>query len=82
MALLSDDARSRIQKLTDKYPDRRSALLPALHVAQNEVGWLPRGAMEEVAELLGLDWDQVEEVATFYTMFYKQPVGKYLLEVC
>lgn len=82
MALLSDDARSRIQAFVDKYPDRRSALLPALHIAQNEVGWLPREAMEEVAQVLGLDWDQVEEVASFYTMYYKQPVGKYVLEVC
>jgi NADH-quinone oxidoreductase subunit E len=82
MALLSADARARIQAFVDKYPNRRSALLPALHVAQNEIGWLPREAMEEVAEVLGLDWDQVEEVASFYTMYYKQPVGRYVLEVC
>jgi NADH-quinone oxidoreductase subunit E len=51
-------------------------------VAQNEIGWLSRDAMEEVAEILGLDWDQVEEVASFYTMYYKKPVGTYVLEVC
>jgi NADH-quinone oxidoreductase subunit E len=82
MPMLSEDARARIQRFIDKYPDRRSALLPALHVAQNEIGWLPREAMEEVAHQLGLDWDQVEEVASFYTMYYKQPVGRYVLEVC
>lgn len=82
MALLSDAAQRRIQEFITLYPERRSALLPALHVAQNEVGWLSRDAMEEVAEILELDWDQVEEVASFYTMYYKQPVGTYVLEVC
>jgi NADH-quinone oxidoreductase subunit E len=82
MAVLSDDARTRIQEYVSKYPQARSALLPALHVAQNELGWLPKQAMEEVAELLDLDWDQVEEVASFYTMYYKEPVGTYVLEVC
>jgi NADH-quinone oxidoreductase subunit E len=82
MAVLSDAAHGRIQEFIALYPERRSALLPALHVAQNEVGWLSRDAMEEVAEILELDWDQVEEVASFYTMYYKQPVGTYVLEVC
>jgi NADH-quinone oxidoreductase subunit E len=82
MALLSQRAHQRIQEFISLYPERRSALLPALHVAQNEVGWLNREAMEEVAEILELDWDQVEEVASFYTMYYKQPVGTYVLEVC
>jgi NADH-quinone oxidoreductase subunit E len=82
MAVLSEAAHRRIQEFVDLYPERRSALLPALHVAQNEVGWLNRDAMEEVAEILKLDWDEVEEVASFYTMYYKQPVGTYVLEVC
>lgn len=56
--------------------------MPALHVAQNELGWLNREAMEDVAAVLDLDPDQVEEVATFYTMYYTEPVGTYVLEVC
>lgn len=82
MALLSNAVVERIHAITAKYPEKRSALLPALHEAQNEIGWLPREAMEEVAELLDLDVDQIEEVASFYTMFYKQPVGTYVLEIC
>lgn len=82
MAVLSDDAHRRIGEYVSLYPTARSALLPALHVAQNEIGWLPQEAMEEVARLLSLDWDQVEEVASFYTMYYKEPVGAYVLEVC
>lgn len=82
MTVLSAEAIARINGIVEKYPAKRSALLPALHVAQNEVGWLTRDAMEEVAELLGVSLDQVEEVASFYTMFYTEPVGTYVLEVC
>jgi len=82
MRVISDQAVRRIADIARKYPQKRSALLPALHVAQNEVGWLPREAMEDVGDLLGVSADQVEEVATFYTMYYKQPVGTYVMEVC
>lgn len=82
MAVLSEQARARIHEFVDKYPDSRSALLPALHVAQNELGWVSRAAMEEVGETLKIDPDLVEEVATFYTMYYTKPVGTYVLEVC
>lgn len=82
MNVLSEEAVSRINDIVKKYPAKRSALLPALHVAQNQVGWLTRDAMEDVATLLELSLDQVEEVASFYTMYYKQPVGTYVMEVC
>lgn len=82
MALLTEDSVRRIQDVAAKYPQMRSALLPALHIAQNQVGWVSRQVMEEVATLLQLDPDQVEEVATFYTMYYTKPVGSYVLEVC
>jgi NADH-quinone oxidoreductase subunit E len=82
MGVLSQDAVERINQIADTYPARRSALLPALHVAQNEIGWVSRSAMEEVGDLLGVDIDQVEEVASFYTMYYKEPVGTYVMEVC
>jgi NADH-quinone oxidoreductase subunit E len=82
MGVLSTDANQRITALKSIYPVARSALLPALHVAQNELGWVSREAMEEVAALLDLEPDQVEEVASFYTMYYTEPVGTYVLEVC
>lgn len=82
MPVLSSDAVARIRALAAKYPNARSALLPALHVAQNEVGWCSKSVMEEVGTLLDVPVDQVEEVATFYTMFYTEPVGTYVLEVC
>ncbi|MGI8968320.1 MAG: NADH-quinone oxidoreductase subunit NuoE [Chloroflexota bacterium] len=82
MRVLSDDAVRRIHEFMAKYPQTRSALLPALHLAQNEVGWVSREVMEDVAELLKMSVDQVEEVATFYSMYYTEPVGTYVLEVC
>jgi NADH-quinone oxidoreductase subunit E len=82
MAVLNAESVARIQEIATKYPAARSALLPALHVAQNQIGWVSRDAMEEVGALLGVEPDQVEEVASFYTMFYTEPVGTYVLEVC
>jgi NADH-quinone oxidoreductase subunit E len=82
MPLLSDEAVHRIRAVMQKYPEPRSALLPALHVAQNELGWISREAMEELGDVVGVDPDQVEEVASFYTMYYTEPVGTFVLEVC
>lgn len=82
MPLLSVESVQRIRENAAKYPQSRSALLPALHIAQNELGWISREAMEEVADILDLDPDQVEEVASFYTMYYTEPVGTYVMEVC
>jgi NADH-quinone oxidoreductase subunit E len=82
MRVLTDESVARINEYVSRYPQARSALLPALHVGQNQVGWVSRDVMEDVAEVLGLAVDQVEEVATFYTMYYTRPVGRYVLEVC
>lgn len=82
MSVLTDASIQRIREYLAQYPDTRSALLPALHVAQNQLGWLSREAMEEVGELVGVAPDKVEEVASFYTMYYTEPVGTYVLEVC
>lgn len=82
MAVLTEQSVERIREIVTRYPAPRSALLPALHVAQNQLGWVNRNAMEEVGAILGVEPDQVEEVASFYTMFYTEPVGTYVLEVC
>jgi NADH-quinone oxidoreductase E subunit len=68
-----------------KYPPGRqaSAVLPLLWIAQEQSGgWLPRAAMDHVAEILGMAPIRVYEVATFYTMFNLRPVGRYLLQAC
>lgn len=80
--MLSDKAKSEIQKLKTRYPHPNSALLPALALAQKEHGWLSPEVLEEVAEVMELSPAQVGSVASFYTMFNRRPVGKYLIQVC
>ena len=77
MSLASD-----IQKVRRQYPQTRSAVLPALRLAQERYGWLPREAFEEVAEALELTPAYCMSVASFYDMFHLEPVGRHLVEVC
>jgi NADH-quinone oxidoreductase E subunit len=73
----------RIRKIAAKYPQRRSAVMPALRLAQDaHEGWLPPEALREVADALDLTPADVEAVATFYDMFNLEPVGRHLVEVC
>jgi NADH:ubiquinone oxidoreductase subunit E len=82
-AVLSEQAKVKILKIRDEYPDPQSALLPALYLAQRDYGgWLPEGAIDEVAEVMDLPATLVLSVATFYTMFNKKPVGRHLIQVC
>lgn len=76
------DLKEKVEEIAGRYPERRSALLPALFLAQKKYGYLTKEAMEEVASILGLLPVQVYEVATFYTMFNKKPVGKFHVQVC
>ena len=81
----SQDLLIKVDALKARYPDgkQKSALIPLLHIAQDESnGWLDVPVMDYVAELLDITPIEVYEVASFYTMFNLQPVGKHLLEVC
>lgn len=81
--MLTEAGIARIEELCKEYPNKKSALVPALYVAQREYGgWLPREAMVEVAEVLELPESHVFGVASFYSMFYRKPVGKKLVQVC
>src|SRR5205823_10505142 len=72
-----------IDAIATEYPERRSAILPALRLAQEEhEGWLPPEAIREVADALDLAPAQVEAVASFYDMLHLAPVGKHMVEVC
>lgn len=71
-----------IEALVARYPQPRSALLPVLHMAQEDFGYLSMPVQTMVAEVLGVHLMQVREVVTFYTMFREKPTGQYLLEVC
>lgn len=80
--ILSDKAKNTILALQEKYPEKRSALIPALHVAQAEVGYLPKEIQEQVAALFDIDPNEVNSVVTFYDMFFEEPVGKHIIHVC
>src|SRR2546427_5075643 len=74
---------SKVQKLRKQYPQSRSAVLPALRLAQEEHGgWLPPEAVREVADALDLAPAQVEAVASFYDMLHLAPGGRHMVEVC
>jgi NADH-quinone oxidoreductase subunit E len=73
----------QVQQLRERYPDGRSAVMGALHLAQERHGgWLPREALEEVAEAMELTPADVQAVASFYDMYHLQPVGRHAIEVC
>lgn len=80
--MLSQQAKDDIQKLTAKYPDKRSAVMPALHLAQREVGWLPDPVLAEIGDLLGLSKTEVNGVATFYTMYAREKPGRHTIMFC
>ena len=79
---LSDAAEAKVKELRDKYPQVKSAIMPALYIAQEELGWLTDDAIRWVSDRLDLPPSHVIQVATFYTMYYKKPVGKYHVQVC
>jgi len=78
----SEERLLEIATLVKKYPHAKSALMPALYMAQEDFGYLNMDTQQMVADVLGLRLMEVREVVTFYTMFKEQPHGKYLLEVC
>ena len=74
----------KVQEIMARYPEgkQKSALIPVLHMAQEEFGWLSSETMDYVASLLKLEPIEVYEVATFYSMYNLKPVGRYMFEVC
>ena len=81
-ALISERARQEIDLLITRYPQKRSALIPGLWVIQQELGWIPPQAMDELAEILDVEPVQVQETASFYSLLFKKPVGRYVIDVC
>ena len=78
----SQSALAEYQELLGRYPTRQAALLPTLWIAQREFGWLSEAAQDYVACLMELPPAHVRAVVSFYTMFHRKPVGRYLLDVC
>jgi NADH-quinone oxidoreductase subunit E len=80
----TEDNRRRIEAIASHYPPerRRSAIIPPLHIVQEQQGHVSASAMREVATVIGCTPAEVEDVVSYYSMFYTKPVGKYVLQVC
>lgn len=78
----TEENKNKFEAVVQRYPDRMAAMLPTLWLAQKQHGWLSPEVMEYVAGLLELSPSKVYEVATFYTMFHKAPIGEYHFQVC
>jgi NADH-quinone oxidoreductase subunit E len=79
---LSEGTRSDIEQLVRRFPERRSALLPALKLAQRDAGWLPPEAIAEAADLVGVPHAAALELAMFYTMLHTEPGPATRVVVC
>lgn len=78
----SEQTKKRLGEVVSRYPQKKAALLPILHLVQQEVGYISATEEKQVADLLEIKPIQVREVVTFYTMFNRQPVGTYHIQVC
>lgn len=84
VVVFSESMMQQMNEVVKKFPQdkEKSALIRILHIAQAEYGWVSVPVMNKIAEFLKIQPIEVYEVATFYTMFHLQPVGKHVLEVC
>ncbi len=80
--MLNETALQEIHNIQSSYPDRESALLPALYIVQREFGWLSNEALLLVAKALNLPEAKVRGTASFYSMFKHKPVGRNLVQIC
>jgi NADH-quinone oxidoreductase E subunit len=81
---LTPERRARLEEIAAHYPPerRRSALIPALYLVQQQQGYVSAQAMRHVAEVIGCTPAEVEDVVSYYAMFYDRPVGRYVIQVC
>ncbi|HEX4923943.1 MAG TPA: NAD(P)H-dependent oxidoreductase subunit E, partial [Bdellovibrionales bacterium] len=82
MFQLSKEGVEYVKKELTRYEDKMSAIIPALYRAQKEHGWINEDVIEHLSQVMDLPASRIAEVATFYTMFNKKPVGKYHVQVC
>src|SRR5882724_9515496 len=78
----SPESLRRYEEILARYPQKRAAIMPVLWLAQKEFGWLSAEVLQYVADLMGFPLAWISGLASFYTMYYKKPVGKHHLQVC
>lgn len=82
MSFFNEENEEIAKEIVSRYPVARSALIPLLHLAQEQEGWITKSAMEQIAELTDTTSVEVLGTGTFYEMFKFHPVGRYLIKVC
>ncbi|MCL4539588.1 MAG: NADH-quinone oxidoreductase subunit NuoE [Bacteroidetes bacterium] len=80
--MFTEENLRKVEEIRKRYPKPMAALLPVLWVAQEQFGWISEDVMHYIADLLGLPFNHVLGVVTFYTMYNRKPVGKYHIQVC
>ncbi len=80
--MLADKYADEIAATLARYPSKRSAVLPLCYIAQDEYGFINERTVREIAQILDMPYTDVFEVVTFYSLFYDEPVGKWVLQVC
>ena len=80
--LIAEKYAVEIKAILARFPTKKSAVLPLMHLAQHEYGYMSQEAMKEVAGILDLDPTHVLSLSGFYTLFYEEKTGKYVLEIC
>ncbi|MFN2134419.1 MAG: NAD(P)H-dependent oxidoreductase subunit E [Candidatus Promineifilaceae bacterium] len=80
--MISEKYAAEIEGLLARYPDKKSAVLPLMHLAQKEYGYMSHEAMREVAGILDLDPTHVLSLTGFYSLYYEEPTGTFVLEIC
>ncbi len=78
----SEEALQQYKDILQRYPEKRAALLPTLHLAQQEFGWISREVMQYLSELMDIPVTVILDTVSFYTMFKTKPSGKYHIQVC
>jgi len=80
--MLNETRREQLDKIIKRYPYKQAALLPALHLVQEQEGYITKEAMQYIADYLEIPYGHVLGVVTFYTMFYDKPMGRHHIQVC
>lgn len=80
--ILNEDSVKKIEERVGMYPQRKSAILPALTIAYRQLGYVDESIYHEISKIIRVPYVEIAEAATFYTMFPKAPRGKYLIQVC
>ncbi len=80
--MLSPEERHEIEEEMKRYPSRQAVSIDAMKIVQRKRGWVSDEALKDIAEILGMEADELDSVATFYNLIFRKPVGRHVIMVC